>query len=151
MGERLAGCQCDDRTPDISGAGHTGDRDADAHRTEVRRVSFFFAVVNERQQFDVGSAGEDAKHMVRADAIASVRRVRQTTSEREDLQADWACGFRCRTTRGGTPAAMTKSGRGLLTTAPAPTTVPRPTSAITTAALPIHEPAPIRTTRRCPG
>jgi hypothetical protein len=52
---------------------------------------------------------------------------------------------RGRIRRAGTPAAMTRSGRGLVTTAPAPTIVPRPTSAITTAALPIQAPAPIRT------
>src|SRR5258708_5620049 len=48
----------------------------------------------------------------------------------------------------GTPAAMTLSGSGFVTTAPAPTTVLAPTSAMTTAALPIHAPAPIRTTVR---
>src|SRR5438876_11952414 len=52
---------------------------------------------------------------------------------------------RSRRTFAGTPAATTRSGIGLLTTAPAPTIASRPTSAITTALLPIHAPAPIRT------
>src|SRR5262249_36727669 len=55
---------------------------------------------------------------------------------------------RARMTRAGTPAATTFGGISRVTTEPAPTTEPGPTSAITTAALPTHAPAPIRTSVR---
>jgi hypothetical protein len=51
-------------------------------------------------------------------------------------------------TRAGTPPTIVRGGTGLVTTAPAPTMASSPTSAITTALLPIHVPRPIRTMRR---
>ena len=61
-----------------------------------------------------------------------------------------AFGNRSRNTLAGTPAATTLAGKGLVTTDPAPTTVPGPTSARTIAALPTHAPAPMVTTLRLP-
>src|ERR1700746_2786657 len=50
-------------------------------------------------------------------------------------------GSRLRRTRAGTPAAKTRSGMGLVPTAPAPMTESLPTSAMITAPLPIQVPA----------
>src|SRR5439155_20715718 len=60
-------------------------------------------------------------------------------------------GSRLRTTRAGTPAANTRAGIGLVTTAPAPTTESQPTSAMMTAPLPIQVPAPMRICCSNPG
>jgi len=101
-------------------------------------------VVDERHEIDVGERAQRAKQMKGPDAVAAIRGVRQAMREKEDPH-------RGRTTLAGTPAATTLSGIGEVTTAPAPITLFAPTSAITTAALPIHAPAPMRTMVRSPS
>lgn len=60
------------------------------------------------------------------------------------------CNHRSRMIFAGMPAAITRAGSGLVTTEPAPTMLPAPTSASTIAPLPIQAPAPIVTRFRSP-
>src|SRR5438093_607470 len=96
----------------------------------------------------VGVSQEPLQQVIAPDAIAAIRRVRQALRKEQNLHsASAGCPSRLRITRAGTPAAITSAGSGRVTTAPAPTTVPLPTSARTTALLPIQAPAPICTSR----
>ena len=84
--------------------------------------------------------------VVRADTIAAIRGIGQPVGEIQDVHHS-----RYLITRAGMPAAMARDGIGFVTTAPAATIASSPTSASTTAALPIHAPRPTRTQRRAPG
>ena len=98
------------------------------------------------------ASGKRLDDVIGANPIAAVRRVRQPVREKQDPHAGTDAGSSRRfTIRAGTPAAITRSGSGRVTTAPAPTIVSRPTSASTTALLPIQLPAPMRTSRSAPG
>src|SRR6266545_5911543 len=88
--------------------------------------------------------------MVRANSVTPVRGIRQAMAQEKDSHV-FDASTRRRMTAAGTPPAITSGGIGRVTTAPAPTTLLAPTSAITTAALPIQAPAPIRTRRGVPG
>src|SRR5262249_39095272 len=108
--------------------------------------------VERRERLEVHEGRERPRDVVRAKAVPTIGSVGQPVSEEQHLHADTdVSSSRRLTTVAGTPAAIARSGSGLVTTAPAPTMVSRPTSASTTALLPIQLPAPMRTGRSDPG
>src|SRR5688500_5137496 len=115
----------------------------------------FVIVVDQRQQIHFVGRGEQPQYVIRANAVSSIRGVRKPVCEKKNPHAPadsgaTSCGDLIRMTRARTPALTTESGTGLMTTEPAPTMAVRPTSAMITAALPIHAPAPMRTRVRRP-
>src|SRR5262249_12971116 len=132
---------------------HRQRRRASAQGADAIDLRFFVRIVHQRQHVDlVAAVDERANGVKRTDAIPAIRRVGQTVGQEEHSHAGTVPrSSRRRTTCAGTPAAITLSGSGRVTTAPAPTIVSRPTSARTIAPLPIHAPAPMRTIRAVPG
>ena len=130
----------------IANRAHSQRRDARDERPHLIDVARLFIVVDQRHQFDRCAIAEPLQGVIRAQAIAAIGSVGEPMGQKQDahVYADRP-SLRSRNTRAGTPPAITRSAIGLVTTAPAPTTAPFPTSAITTAALPIHAPAPMRT------
>src|SRR5262245_34748308 len=104
----------------------------------------FFIVMDQRDEIDFSKRTQLPEQVIGADTIAPVWCVGQAVCEKQDPH-------RGRMTFPGTPAATTLSGMGEVTTAPAPTMELVPTSAMTIAPLPIHDPAPIRTRLRSPS
>jgi hypothetical protein len=85
--ERAPRWQGGNRTHGIPPPRRAGRRDArdERHIVHLRR---FLIVVDEREQIDVGERRDLAKQVVRTNAIAAVRRVRQSMRENEDSHDD---------------------------------------------------------------
>src|SRR5262245_65881599 len=149
--QRLSRREAVDTAPNVTESLNAKCVNPSAQPSHVVGARFLAGIVHERDNLEIHPRGERPNDVEGANPVSAIGSVWQPMRHEDDPHAGRAPRrVRTRTTRAGTPAATTPSGNGRVTTAPAPTMLSRPTSAMMIAALPIQEPAPIRIIRSEP-